>query len=109
MHGILVDIDHTPITPPPSMSSVLIVPLFLASLFALIAAICSMDMASPKDQIWSVMAPFVLPVCFKKFTNRSYRRREEEKSTERKKKVSARRGARTHDPQIKSLMLYRLS
>lgn len=26
-----------------------------------------------------------------------------------KKEVAARRGARTHDPEIKSLMLYRLS
>ena len=32
----------------------------------------------------------------------------EEKKKEKKKR-NARRGARTHDPQIKSLMLYRLS
>ena len=29
--------------------------------------------------------------------------------SEKKKVISAQRGARTHDPEIKSLMLYRLS
>lgn len=74
----------TTLTPAPSRSSVLMVPLFLASLFALMAAICSMDMASPRDQIWSVMAPpFVLPVCLKMFSRRTWHGREREGGKER--------------------------
>ena len=43
------------------------------------------------------------------FTERENIFRFLETKGERKKKCSARCGARTHDPEIKSLMLYRLS
>ncbi len=36
-------------------------------------------------------------------------KKKKKKKTEKKKELDAQRGARTHDPEIKSLMLYRLS
>ena len=50
--------DIVKLTAPPDRSSALLmVARFFANLLALMAAICSIDIASLRDLIWSVIAP----------------------------------------------------